>query len=51
MSSRKALVFLGMTPEQLEEHRDGMRKRGQGTNKLTMQPHRNILFRIDYSKL
>jgi hypothetical protein len=47
----KALVYLGMTPEQLEHHRDGMRRWGQGTSKLTIQPHRNNLLRINYRKL
>lgn len=47
----KALVYVGMTPEQLEHHRDGMRKWGQGTSKLTIQPHRKNLLRINYRKL
>jgi isocitrate lyase len=44
----KALVYLGMTTEQLEHHRSDMRRCGQGTSKLTIQPHRKNLLRIDY---
>jgi hypothetical protein len=47
----KALVYLGMSPEQLEEHRDGMRSWGEGTSKLTIQPYRKNLLRIDYRQL
>ena len=47
----RALVYLGMISEQLEEHRDGMRRWGQGTSKLTIQPHRKNLLRIDYRQM
>jgi hypothetical protein len=47
----KALVYLGMTTEQLDEHRDGMRRWGQGTSKLTIQPHRKNLLRTDYRRI
>jgi hypothetical protein len=33
---------------QLEHHRSDMRRCGQGTSKLTIQPHRKNLLRIDY---
>jgi hypothetical protein len=47
----KAITYLGMTPEQLADHQDGMRMWGQGTSKLTIQPHRKNLLRIDYRRL
>jgi hypothetical protein len=47
----KALIYLGVTSEQLEQHRDGMRRWGQGTSKLTIQPHRKNLLRVDYRRL
>jgi N6-adenosine-specific RNA methylase IME4 len=47
----KALVYLGMTSEQLEEHRDSLRRWGQGTSKLMIQAHRKNLLRIDCRKL
>jgi hypothetical protein len=46
----KALVYLGITAEQVAEHQDGMRRWGQGTSKLTIQPHRNLL-RIDHRQM
>jgi hypothetical protein len=39
----RALVYLGMTSEQLEHHRDSMRRWGQETSRLTLQPHRKNL--------
>jgi hypothetical protein len=47
----KALVYLGITQEQLTDDQDGMRRWGQGTSKLTIQPHRKNLLRIDYRRL
>jgi hypothetical protein len=41
----------GYDPEQLADHQDGMRRWGQGTSKLTIQPHRKNLLRIDYRRL
>jgi hypothetical protein len=47
----KTLVYLGITQEQLTDDQDGMRMWGQGTSKLTIQPHRKNLLRIDYRRL
>jgi hypothetical protein len=47
----KALVYLGMTSDQLEKHRDGMRRLGRGTSKVTIQPHWKNLLWIDYRRL
>jgi recombinational DNA repair protein (RecF pathway) len=47
----RALLYLGMTWEQLAEHQDTMRRWGQGSSRLTVQPNRRNLLRLDYAKL
>jgi hypothetical protein len=47
----RALVYLGATEEQMREHRDQMRRCGQGSSKVRLLPLRKNLLRIDYSKL
>ena len=48
---RKALTYMGMTPAQLSEFQDAMRRWGQGSGPLTLMPHRRNLLRVDYKLL
>jgi hypothetical protein len=47
----KALPYLGATNEQIEEHRDQMKRCGQGSSNIRLLPNRKNLLRIDYTKL
>jgi len=47
----KALRYLGATDEQVEEHRDQMRKCGQGSSHFRLVPNRKNLLKIDWGKL
>lgn len=47
----KALVYLGATEEQIEEHRQSMRSWGQGSSHIRLLPNRKNLLRIDWNKL
>jgi hypothetical protein len=47
----RALLYLGATDEQMEEHRQGMRSCGQGSSHVRLLPNRKNLLRIDWSKL
>ena len=48
---RRVLAYLGATPEQLADFDSSHRRWGQGTVKITLQPCRRNLLRIDYSLL
>jgi hypothetical protein len=45
----KALVYLGLTPEQLEEFQKSLKAWGQGTCALTIQPRKKNLLKIDWT--
>ena len=47
----KALHYLGGTDEQLAEHRNQMRRCGQGSSHIRLLPNRKNLLKIDWSKL
>jgi hypothetical protein len=47
----KALLYLGATDEQIEDHRRDLRRWGQGNSHIRLVPNRKNLLRIDYSKL
>jgi hypothetical protein len=47
----RALVYLGATDEPMREHRDQMRRCGQGSSNIRLLPDRKNLLRIDYNKL
>lgn len=47
----RALVYLGATEEQMAEHRDSMRRWGQGSSHIRLLPNRKNLLWIDWSKL
>jgi hypothetical protein len=47
----KALVYLGATDEQMEDHRKSVRAWRQGSSHIRIRPDRKNLLRIDYSKL
>jgi hypothetical protein len=47
----KAIVYLGATEEQIEEHRDHMRKCGQGSSHIRLLPRKKNLLKIEWSKL
>lgn len=47
----KALVYLGATNEQMEDHRKSIRVWGQGSSHIRLLPNRKNLLRIDYGKL
>jgi hypothetical protein len=48
----RALRYVGMTDEQLDKHREGMRAAGNGCAKVNAVPgNRKNLFKIDWSKL
>jgi hypothetical protein len=46
-----ALVYLGATEDQMAEHRDALRRCGQGSSQIRLMPNRKNLLRIDYGKL
>src|ERR1700724_822898 len=45
----KAITYLGSSKEQVDCYRDIMRRWGQGTCEITIQPHRKNLLRLDYT--
>jgi hypothetical protein len=47
----KALLYLGATDQQIEDHRRDMRRWGQGNTHIRLLPNRKNLLRIDYAKL
>jgi hypothetical protein len=47
----RALVYLGATDEQMREHRNQMRRCGQGSSDVRLLPNRKNLLRIDWNKL
>jgi hypothetical protein len=47
----RALVYLGMTPEQLKEFSRMLKSWGQGSCPLTIQPRKKNLLRIEWGKL
>jgi hypothetical protein len=47
----RALSYLGATDEQMKEHRDQMRRCGQGSSQVRRLPLRKNLLKIDWSKL
>jgi hypothetical protein len=47
----KAITYLGATTEELEEFRDAMRRWGQGSSALAIQPNKKNLLRLDYKLL
>lgn len=47
----RAMVYLGATEEQMKEHRDVMRRCGQGSSHISLQPRKKNLLKIDWSKL
>jgi hypothetical protein len=47
----RALVYLGATEDQMEDHRKSMRVWGQGSTHIRLLPNRKNLLRIDWSKL
>jgi hypothetical protein len=47
----RALVYLGATDGQMKEHRDQMRRCGQGSSQVRLLPLRKNLFRIDWTRL
>ncbi len=47
----KALRYLGATEEQIEEHRNQMKRCGQGSSNIRLLPNRKNLLRINYGKL
>jgi hypothetical protein len=47
----KALRYLGATDEQIDAHRNQMRRCGQGSSEVRLLPNRKNLLRIDWSKL
>jgi hypothetical protein len=47
----RALIYLGATDEQMEEHRADMKQCGQGSSHIGLMPHRKNLLRLDWTKL
>jgi hypothetical protein len=47
----RALVYLEATEEQMQEFRDALRRWGQGSSHITLQPRKKNLLKIDWSKL
>lgn len=47
----RALVYLGATDDQMQEHRQSMRSWGQGSSHIRLMPNRKNLLKIDWSKL
>jgi hypothetical protein len=46
----RALVYLGATEEQMKEHRNTLRRWGQGSSHIALLPRRKNLLNIDRSK-
>lgn len=47
----RALLYLGATDQQMDDHRQSMRSWGQGSSHIRLLPNRKNLLRIDYGKL
>jgi hypothetical protein len=47
----KALVYLGASDAQMEDHRQSMRAWGEGSTNIRLLPNRKNLLRIDWDKL
>jgi hypothetical protein len=48
---RRLLAYLGATPEQLADFDDSHRRWGQGSVRITLQPCRKNLLKIDHERL